>query len=110
MDIEGLSGVQNFTLFEESGVSYFEDKGLEAKEGEFIKATLKIPEDYTLKGLVNGSIEHIASSVGKKLRSKPFGLEIMGKDHSLTLGDIKTENLSLTNKNGNISIPSLTVQ
>ena len=66
--------MRNFTLFEEDGVSYFEDKGLEVKAGEVIRATLKIPEDYTLKGMVNGSVEHVASPVGKKLRSKPFAL------------------------------------
>ena len=74
LDLEGLSGARNFTLFEEGGVSYFEDKELEGKESEVIRAKLKIPEDYTLKGLVNGSVEHVASSIGKKLRSKPFAL------------------------------------
>jgi hypothetical protein len=72
LDIEGLSGASNFTLYEEDGISYFRDEDLQSKEVEIIKATLKVPEDYTLRGIINGSITHGAGAVGKKMRSKPF--------------------------------------
>jgi len=45
---------------------------------EEITVNLKIPEDYTLKGRLNGSLHHIEGSVGKKMRSKPVSLDIIG--------------------------------
>jgi hypothetical protein len=42
------------------------------KESEHITATLKIPEDYTMRGAINGNLTHLPGTVGKKMRSKPF--------------------------------------
>jgi hypothetical protein len=58
---------------------------------ESIDVKLKIPEDYTLKGKVNGNIAHGSGTVGKKMRSKPFALELLGDNREMTLGDLKSE-------------------
>jgi len=64
---------------------------------EKIEVKLKIPEDYTMKGTINGNLTHIQSQVGRKLRSNPFTLTILGHGHSLNLGDVKTESVKISN-------------
>lgn len=91
-------------------MSYFRDEELQAKEDENIAVSLKIPEDYTLRGTLSGSLAHASGAVGKKMRSKPFSLEIVGENRLMQLGDLKSEDINLTNLKGTISVPSLTVQ
>ena len=63
-----------------------------------------------MKGTISGSVAHGAGSVGKKMRSKPFCLEVAGENRTMQLGELKVEDVSLTNLKGTISVPSLTVQ
>lgn len=91
LEIQGLTGASNFTLYEQEGVSYFRDEDLQSNLKENIEVKLKIPEDYTIRGKVNGNIAHGSGPVGKKMRSKPFALELLGNNRELTLGDLKSE-------------------
>lgn len=43
LEIEGLTGCQNFTLHEQEGISYFKDEQLQNNESENISVTLKVP-------------------------------------------------------------------
>jgi len=51
---------------------------------------LKIPEDYTFNGTINGSLDHVNSQVGKNMRSKPFSLSILGNNNVLNMGNLKS--------------------
>jgi hypothetical protein len=39
---------------------------------------MKLPEDFTLNGVLNGNLNHIPGEVESKIRSKPFQLSILG--------------------------------
>jgi len=49
-----------------------DDIDLESNEKEYIKIHSKIPEDYTIRGKINGSIHHNKNNVSSKTRSNPF--------------------------------------
>lgn len=49
-----------------------DDIDLDTKENEYIKIHSKIPEDYTIRGKINGSIHHLKNTVSSKTRSNPF--------------------------------------
>ena len=49
-----------------------DDIDLELNEKEYIKIHSKIPEDYTIRGKINGSIHHNKNNVSSKTRSNPF--------------------------------------
>jgi hypothetical protein len=60
----------------------------------------KIPEDYTIKGKINGSIHHMKNSVSSKTRSNPFEIEILGYKNTYQWLSIESEDIKITNKNG----------
>jgi hypothetical protein len=39
---------------------------------------IKIPEDFTINGSVNGSIRHLKNNVSSKLRTAPFVIAVLG--------------------------------
>jgi hypothetical protein len=49
---------------------------------------MKIPEDYTFYGSIFGSVKHLKNNVSSKLRSKPFKIDILGKDNLFQWGNI----------------------
>jgi len=49
-----------------------DDQDFLSNEKEFIKIHSKIPEDYTIRGKINGSIHHLKNSVSSKTRCNPF--------------------------------------
>jgi hypothetical protein len=86
------------------------DQNLVANLNEKIEVKLKVPEDYTFMGSLNGSLQHNSGPVGRKMRSKPFSFNILGQSNSLALGDLTTEKVILNNLAGSIDLSSLTVQ
>jgi hypothetical protein len=76
-------------------VSVFDDGELDSNLDEKISVKLRIPEDYTLNGQINGSLIHCEGQVGRKLRSQPFSLSILGQAHQLVLGNVQTEKISI---------------
>ena len=44
---------------------------------------MKIPEDYTFYGVINGSIYHRKNNVSGKLRTNKFDLEVEGQNETL---------------------------
>jgi hypothetical protein len=39
---------------------------------------IKIPEDFTINGNINGSIRHLKNNVSSKLRTAPFEISVLG--------------------------------
>ena len=44
------------------------------------------------------------------MRSKPFSINVLGNDHSLSLGKIKSEDVNIKNEKGSVYFSGLTVQ
>ena len=63
-----------------------------------------------MNGNINGNLVHIQSQVGRKLRSRPFTLNIFGDNHNISLGNVQTETMEVTNNRGSVSFAGLTVQ
>lgn len=74
----GLTGQNSFFITEKGKGVAIDDIDLELNEKEYIKMHSKIPEDYTIRGKINGSIYHHKNSVSSKTRSNPFEIEILG--------------------------------
>lgn len=89
LEVQGLTGPNSFLLSEEEGKGHFTDHDLIEKLDERIEVKLSIPEDYTLKGTIFGDLKHIEGEVGRKMRSNPFSLTLLGEGHCLSLGDVK---------------------
>lgn len=49
---------------------------------------IKMPEDYTFNGKVNGSIVHIKSSDSHRLRSNSFNLGLLGQKRIFQWGSM----------------------
>ena len=63
-----------------------------------------------MNGNINGNIMHLQSQVGRKIRSMPFSLNILGDNHKISLGNVQTETMHVTNNRGSVSFAGLTVQ
>ena len=111
LDIDGLTGEENFILEEQSsGSARFSDVELREDLLEEIRVSFKIPEDYTMNGNIYGDLVHGEGQVGRKLRSRSFELNILGEAHKLVLGNVQTESIVVSNKEGLVSLAGLTVQ
>ena len=87
-----------------------DDADLEANQKEYIKIHSKIPEDYTIKGKINGSIHHLKNSVSSKTRSNPFEIDILGYKNTHQWLSLQSEDFKITNKNGEVNIGSVTAK
>lgn len=63
-----------------------------------------------MNGDVFGDLVHVEGQVGRKLRSRSFGLNILGEAHKLVLGNVQTESIDISNKEGSVSLAGLTLQ
>jgi hypothetical protein len=70
----------------------------------------KIPEDYTVKGYINGSVKHIKNNVSSQTRSNSFEIEIGGYKNKYKWLNLQCEDVKITNKGGDVIIGSLTVK
>lgn len=50
--------------------------------------SIKMPEDYTFNGKVNGSIVHVKSSDSHRLRCNSFSLDLIGKKRIFQWGSM----------------------
>ena len=96
-------------IYEEEGLAVMKDSILE-KSNDEVKIKFRLPEDYTFKGVINGSIKHLKSKVSNKLRSNPTELELIGENRVFQWGSLDCPSYKIINKEGSIEIKQSTFQ